>query len=102
MTLLFAQAGIGDVPSWVLLFGLCIWPHHIAIASGVTDSSWTLVGYCPAAVVFQATMLILLLASSGFIFRSSKIPVWVKVAYLPVTYPIITFATNIVPTLFRN
>ena len=95
-SVLFALAGLGDVPGWMFILAFSIWPFHISSALGIT-TTLTLVGYGPAAAIFQCVMLILLVAAAPVVFRSSRIRRWLKILYLPVGYPIITFLTNLIP-----
>ena len=93
---LFALAGLGDVPGWMFILAFSVWPFHISSALGIT-TTLTLVGYGPAAVICQSLMLLLLVVAAPFVFRSSRVRRWVKILYLPLGYPLITLATNLIP-----
>jgi len=96
---MFALAGLGDVPAWMFILAFSLWPFHISTALGIT-TTLTLHGYGVFAVSFQCLMLLLLLAAAPSVFRSSSMRRWLKILYLPVGYPIITLATNLIPTFF--
>ena len=96
---MFALAGLGDVPALMLILALSLWPFHISSALGIT-TTLTLHGYGVFAVSLQCLMLLLLPAAAPSVFRSSSIRRWLKILYLPVGYPVITLATNLIPTLF--
>jgi|SRR4051812_40770379 hypothetical protein len=93
---LLALAGLADTPDWILIVVFSIWPFHISTAIGVT-TTLTLVGYGPIAVISQSGALLLLIAPTPFVLRSPKVGRWVKIVYLPLGYPLVTLATNLIP-----
>ena len=93
---MFALAGLGDLPAWMFILAFSFWPFHITSALGIT-TTLTLVGYGPAAILCQSVMLSLLLVAAPLVFRSPRVRRWVKILYLPVAYPLVTLATNLIP-----
>src|SRR6185369_15616262 len=93
---MIALAGLGDLPAWMFIVAFSFWPFHISSALGIT-TTLTLVGYGTAAILCQSVMLSLLLAAAPFVFRSPRLRRWVKMFYLPLGYPIVTLATNLMP-----
>jgi hypothetical protein len=83
----------------MFIVAFSIWPFHISSALGIADHALTLVGYGPAAVVAQCLSLLLLIGAAPFVLRSSRVRRWVKILYLPLGYPIVILATNLIPAL---
>jgi len=95
--LVFALAGMGDFPAWTYYVAFSLWPYHVTRALGITDRALTLAGYGPAAVICQAVMLAMVVLAAPLLFGSSRVRPWVKILFIPVAYPVVTLATNLIP-----
>ena len=93
---IFAQSGIGEVPEWIIMCGLCVWPFHI---HGALTGRGSLVGYGIPAVIAQIVILIGLFAAFAFLLRSPRIRWFIKALFLPVGYPLAMLVTNLLPGL---
>ncbi len=96
---MFAQPG-GDGGDWVFIVAFCLWPFHIGRASGIMSAE--LVGYGASAIFAQSFLLLTLLVIAPFVFRSTRVPAFLKTLYLPVGYPLVMLGTNLIPAFLYD
>jgi hypothetical protein len=90
--------GIGDMPNWMIMGMLCLWPFHIYVA--LTGQQYlALDGYGIGAVVLQGGALIALFAACPIAVASKDTHWGIKVLCLPIGYPLVVSVTNLLPSL---
>src|SRR5438552_15168707 len=95
--LLFALAGLGDVPNWMWLLWFSIVPFHVC--APLMDSSLRLGGTGILAAVFQGVSVLGLGWAAVRAFRARERPWFIRYLLFPIGYPVVMLATNLLPAI---
>jgi hypothetical protein len=94
---LFALAGLGDVPNWMWLLWFAVIPFHLC--APLMDSSLRLGGTGTLAAVFQGLSALGLGRAAMRAFRARERPWFFRYLLFPIGYPIVMLFTNLLPAI---